>query len=740
MTSDRAKIRNKTLNRLPERTAASDPFAFTMDLRFKTIHDVVHATAAFAGHPPGNSHEGVNHDGIATPAAVDGVDFESDNGVAWTMSLLNPKNRIDSLEPLADPTWHIQGAAGLGTQFHAYPAFLGKLPPAMHIDTFVEEAVTFPLNLRRVLDMHQVFHIKDKLRVGRLGITRHIERILHYHTVHPDGKLKPDVVDGIFKNGPFGTMIIIRNLTYDIRKSQIEIYRNHQLESDLKSYVELKTMWGLTDGGDKVPLPPEIDISDVRLISQLADSISKVLIMQLNGRNETATIMSNHHRRKGKKDGHQDKSHGRNNGTNGEPYQVVVLKAVSDKVRFLYQELRALLRDVPPHSGILSRPLHVVTKRCLFGNKTGVIGFTMPYYKEGSLRDALPLLRIHGQLNFATQVRWASQITEAMCHVWHKGNKGQGFYYPDLRLDNVVLTAPGPDGDVGLIDFEQRGVWSDFSSPEVDYIESLRVVAFDEYEFEFDDPDEVCEEHFKKLKACYDAAAIINPPPPTPMHKSTRRHVLVRLEDDTKYSNPPNGYNIPWNCLTKPEQEAAMVYMLGRLLWCIFEGMSAPHRGAIWQSYPREPELEFPAFRQTPLAAQKLILKCFGDAGAQEQSQFMRHCSKLYIKQSLDASELHDGGPTYKLVSDNLEFKAREFWHKRLAEGDAWLNERNQRLREEGERIKNGENKASTAGNGNSKQGKRNLDASLVEMSTYGRPTLRQVLHWLQELDVKPGN
>ena len=77
------------------------------------------------------------------------------------------------------------------------------------------------------------------------------------------------------------------------------------------------------------------------------------------------------------------------------------------------------------------------------------------------------------------------------------------------------------------------------------------------------------------------------------------------------YSWPTLGYNIPWSCLTKTEQEACEVYMLGRVMWCIFEARSAPQRAAglavvplgnLWSS--------FQVTRCTPQPIRDLIDRC----------------------------------------------------------------------------------------------------------------------------------
>ncbi|CAK7275042.1 hypothetical protein SEPCBS119000_006479 [Sporothrix epigloea] len=681
-----------------------------MDLSIRAIHDVVHATAAFAGLTDDSSSEesDLGHDIKASSSpSCDSSSPDSEEHRFWAESQLNPKNRIDSLEPIARPLWLIDGAAQFGTQFFARPVFFSGRPPPMHIGVLIEEGAAYPRSLRRLLDLDQAFHTKDRDRLLRLGIASHVQRILQYHTTSKDGHLRPDVARNLFWQGPFGSLIIIHNLTFHVGESRLEIYRNHALEGELKSYAELKTMWGLADDGRENSLPPEIDIARVGLVQQVHDSINIVYIHSEQKDDESRE---------------------------GEGTDAVVLKSASSPAKFLYHELRALLRDIPPHPGILARPLHIVTKKCLFGRKAGVVGFTMPLYPQGTLGAALPFLRMHGALASDVQLRWCRQITDVLLHIW---TQGRNFYYPDLHLDNVVLSGDSPTGDIGLVDFEQRGAWCSSSSPEVDYLESLRVLAFDDQEYEYANAQDVCSEHLQKLIACYDAAALVDPRPPQAAHTSSKRHAIVCLQELNNYSNPLHGFNVPWACLTNPEREAAMVYMLGRLMWCICEGVSAPQRGAVWQSCPREPELEFPTFCRTPEAMKTIILKCFGDAGARQQSQFVRQGSKLYIKEPLDVVLDGDGKretcrPNYKLSDENISLKARDFWHRRLAEGDSWLRHRNESLLKRAE--KDGNAAADLVISEEEKTEERDTDGPNSKLSAHGRPTLWQVQKWLGEL------
>lgn len=122
--------------------------------------------------------------------------------------------------------------------------------------------------------------------------------------------------------------------------------------------------------------------------------------------------------------------------------------------------------------------------------------------------------------------------------------------------------------------------------------------------------------------------------------------------EDNPYDNPRTGYNVPWTYLTREEQEYATVYMLGRLLWCIFEGMSAPQRGAIWSSYHNEPDFDFPEFRQTPLELRGLIGRCTAGRREQLSSRIVRKGSRIVLRDD----------PRGDGTAEQIRAVAREFW------------------------------------------------------------------------------
>jgi len=176
----------------------------------------------------------------------------------------------------------------------------------------------------------------------------------------------------------------------------------------------------------------------------------------------------------------------------------------------------------------------------------------------------------------ADQIKWAQQLTDALIHIQENGN----YFHCDLRLDNVLLS---DTDDVLLIDFESRGILANSAAPEVSCLEYVDLIA---NHSSFAGPEK---EKYDMLFEQY-----IKP------YVSPNREM---------YQGEEHGYYSPWLCLSEREREAAEVYMLGRVLWCIFEGVSAPNT-MLGIEYLREPDLEFPEFRRTPLGLRTLVLKC----------------------------------------------------------------------------------------------------------------------------------
>ncbi|OAQ72453.1 tyrosine-protein kinase, active site protein [Pochonia chlamydosporia 170] len=539
-----------------------------MDLSQQSIHDVIHPTAAFS------TFDGVNHVVGATPT----LDTQS----SWDDSLLNPKNRFDSLCPPKNPLWRIDGCTAFGTQIYAVPLFVDKISP-FRVDVFIPEPATLPADVRDALDLDVTFYTRDRARISRLGITSHVLRCLQYWSSTQKDPM------GIYDNLPFGSRIVFQNLPKAVSKALISVVPTHYLERQLLSVSSLTKNWG-----EDIDIPPTVDINDVVYLSQLHDS---VCLVDIGGK-------------------------------------TWIFKALTSYTKYLYHELRQLLK-MPSHPNVISRPVHLVTKKCSFGNKTAVIGFTLEYHVYGSLRDLIPFMQLHGQVSLADKTKWSLQLASALLHLHHVAH----FFYPDLRLDNIVLSE---SSDAIMVDFEQRGVWCEFAAPEVNAIEYIRLLAIDEEI----DPD---------IRDKY--ADILSEMLPG----------WERMGQGEEYIWPSKGYNVPWACLTRTEEEACEVYMLGRVLWCIFEASSAPQRAAVWLSYPWEPLVEFPGYTTTPKPIRELIDACTRGRQVGLSKHIVRKQKKLVMRELENTDES---------TAEQVQQIASDWWTKEIEFSEKWLKQR----------------------------------------------------------------
>lgn len=619
-----------------------------MDLHYAAVHDVIHPTAIFHSY-----HETDRFQSAGDPAVDSGIS-------PWETSYLNPKNRIDSLEPPKAPLWRIDGCAGLGTQFYAVPTFIKDVPP-LRFDVYISQDAVGSDYIRDVLDFNDVFHMRERARIQRTGVCSYVLRALQSWTQ----KYGMDRVKALYYEQPFGTRIMLANLPLDIRDVEIHVVQMHNIESHHLSPRQLTELWSPATEA----LPPSIDIFNLAFVQQLHDS---VCLVRCRG------------------------EEGSGQGTEAsEGGDVWVMKALTSGVKYMYHELRVLLA-MPPHSNIIAKPTRLVTKRSEWNkNKTLVVGFIVPYYAGGGLRDELPLLRMNGLLGHQDQSRWAIQICAGLLHIHEEA----GTYYPDLRLDQIVVSSV--DQRLVILDFEQRGVWCEFASPEINAIEYTRLLALD------DDADVLKEAYNRKTVDCGIEHIYDEPNEP---YAGTLTRLLPGWEElcfnEDHYKNPPQGYNVPWLCITRAEQEYAQVYMLGRLLWCIFEGMSAPQRGAIWASYRNEPEFDFPEFRRTPPQLRALIDACTRGRRGQLSSLVVRKGSKLVLRR--DGNDAVAAGDKGDGTAGEIEAVAKGFWKEEVEWAGDFLREREVK-------IANG----------------------TWDANCFGRPTLREVASALDEFQAE---
>ncbi|KAK5990692.1 hypothetical protein PT974_08961 [Cladobotryum mycophilum] len=433
--------------------------------------------------------------------------------------------------------------------------------------------------------MDVAFYTRDESRIAQLGVTQHVLRLLqHWTSTFEDPK-------EIYQNIPFGSRIVFDNLPKNPKELHVTVAPTYYLERQMHSIPSLEKFWG-TD----MNFPPTIDIHDLVYKSQLHDS---VCLVEIEGK-------------------------------------TWIFKALTSFTKFLYHELRQLL-SIESHPSVMSRPAHLVTKKCSFGSKVAVVGFTLELHVHGSLRDLIPFLRIHDMVSLADMSKWSYQLASALVHL----RETSKIYYPDLRLDNIVLSE---SRDVVMVDFEQRGVWCEFAAPEVNAIEYIRLLAVDD-----EIPTEIRDKYAGILTSMLPGWEDVGP------------------GEDYDWPAADKGYNIPWACLTPIEQEACEVYMLGRVLWCIFEANSAPQRSAVWLSYRWEPLVEFPGYTKTPPAIRDLIDRCTRGRQPGLSKLIVRRRDKLVLR------ELENTGQS---TAKQVQETAREWWAKEIEASETWLKER----------------------------------------------------------------
>ncbi len=457
----------------------------------------------------------------------------------WSDSQLNPKNRVNSLDT-SKSRWQVDGASAYTTQFFIAPLRLIPSLPPRRIDVFVPCQSQHSKHVREGLDLSNGVPLQNGRAIAKLAISKHLCRALDSHCDR-----NPDFLDQYGKL-PFGSSLVFENLSLDVAKMRLTVVPGHDVERRFKSLSALRQEWS-----SKFPnkrWPEAIEIDRLRLVQQLHDTVSVVSL-------ETV--------------GH------------GHPEKAFVFKSSTRSPQHLYHELEYLL-SLPAHPNIMPPPCHIVVKKRTFGAKKVVVGFLLPLFPKGSIRDLLPIRQRDGSLSLATKLSWCIEITSAMVHLHDKYLS----FYSDLRPDNVLLSEDD-HGHESLIlcDFEQRGNHYDWCPPEVlypMYAENLSANA---------GQDPILAGPMAQL------LENISLPDRSPDHP----HGSV---DDFVYK-----CNRSWFSMSRSCQEKAQVYSLGLFIYCIFEGLSSI-RTSVAYEYPEEPRIDFPEMQYTPLEIQKLIRDC----------------------------------------------------------------------------------------------------------------------------------
>jgi hypothetical protein len=469
----------------------------------------------------------------------------------WERCFSNPLNKLDSIQPLAEPRWRIDGCCGRGTQFFALPVFPSSKLIPYRMDVFIPDQAKHPGPLRSLLQSGEAFYTQDS-SVNRLGICQFILKVLELWSSKFD-------FAKVFEVVPFGSRIVIENITSSVQSARVRIIPNIELEQQLLSVEELQGLWNL----NRSQWPSTIELRALKHLSQMHDSISLVQIPSISG----------------------DK--------------LYIFKSSNHSYRYIYHELKMLL-TMPSHENMISKPCHIVLGQTVSSQETKVYGFILEYHEGGTLGKVLTQRTAKNTLRIKDQFRWARQITSALICI----RDGPAKYYSELKPDNILVKAP--DDDILLIDFEQHANWDSFSAPEIRHVDNLEKLL--KTNFLSDDQHQFYENLIRPhLK---DTAG-------TPFSE--------------RYTDPPAGYYNAWNSLDPVQQESAMVYALGKILWCIFEGQDHT-RNTLLEEYIESSLVEFPSFAKTPQDIQKLIYRCTlgSDEWEEEVAEVTRVGDKFY--------------------------------------------------------------------------------------------------------------
>ena len=547
----------------------------------------------------------------------------------WSDSYLNPKNRINSLSKLKKQRWTIDGSSPIGTRLYAFPDFARGGPP-LCIDTYIPNINQEPGYLRDVLRPNSSIFVENG-QVECSSIAQHILQALEAWSEHWGW----EEFEEAYLNMPFGSRILIKNIHIDPRKMIIDLVPYYAVEQQMLSVDALQALWELAQGA----WPEVLDIKELHFVKKLHETISLVRI-------------------------------------SGEDPQIYVFKSLTDDLKPFYHELKTLL-TLPYHPNIISRPSHIITKKCGFGGKTGVCGFVLEYHAHGTLRTVLNERSIHRALTFQDQLRWAIQITSAILHI-HETTSGD-IFYTTMKPENVVMAISPSDPtilDAVIIDFEQRLGPPCWNPPEINYIDYITTLAK--------------KASLVSMKQKY--VSLLEPANLLwPENES-------KTSTTTKYNNPRYGYSHPWPTLPVKQREAAQVFGLGKLLWCIFENGTLLNTAIGIHTF-REgvSDLEFPDFRRSPGRVRELVRKCtMGDGEWRDRGlPLVRRGVKIGVRGG-------DGEET----EEDVRVACRKWWRQEVADAEKFVAAR----------------------------AMRNMEDADVWNWTFERLTLREVLDGLESL------
>lgn len=459
--------------------------------------------------------------------------------------MLNPRNRPDSLTIVKNPSWRLDGCQTDGHRLFITPRFALNRPPK-RIDIYLsdEDVYDIPEGLRRILELNKSMTVPSR-KSWCVPLSQHLLRALE-HWSRSDPRFQRE-----YEALPFGSYIAVETIRANQARVRMHLVPRYDTEREWMSVPELNTLWNGSGASTKVHWPEIIDLEELQLVEQPHEAISIVRIPKQ---------------------------------ARGNAKSLFAFKSALDDLRYMYHELWRLL-TIEPHPNVVARPLYVVTALSRFGAKQGVCGFVLEYHARGTMRDLLVRSQTNRQvigdegprqlrLSVADKFRIARELTSALLHL-----QKQGTFYSGIKYTNIVMTArqSGSDEEDGnngkldppstsspvLIDFDHRSGRYIWTPPEIHHIVHVEYLANSADHSSNFVPDDIRIRAANLMRVHY------------PAWLSEKAEKKGGYRACWKHGEPVNGFSVPWLALSPQERDRAQVYMLGRLLWHLFEEVGA---------------------------------------------------------------------------------------------------------------------------------------------------------------------
>lgn len=497
-------------------------------------------------------------------------------------------------------TWRIDGGEPAYFRFFAIPDFArGRAPLQISVivpldQMVVDASLVHPLQLDRVF-------ASAKTEMATLPLAKHLVQALSWWS---SGYLG---FEEVYSAMPYGSLIIVETLDRDFRQTRIHLSPSYELERQWLSVPE----FGVQAGLDLHSVAHLVDWHDLELDRQLHESINLVRIPSRTG------------------------------------LLLMVYKAITEDVHYMYHELRVML-SMKPHPMVIARPRYVVVKKCRFGAKVGVCGFILDYHPYGTLQTALQAAG--PEISLRQKLSWSQNLVSALVHV---RDNGPGFY-SDLKPNNVLLRPTTGEGLTAplLIDFEQRGSWYGWSPPEVQYIEFLDILAT------------------KSASAGTRSR-----------YSSLMQRCLPGWRDSGarpgSLAAVPEGYSLGWTALSPAGRQQAQVFGVGKLMWCIFEEQPSCNTFLSVETFAEgiDQRQRFPEFHKTPTRLRELIRRCTMTAPEWRDKGFpigRRGTDLVPVDFLACASPDLEAGP------GSIRRLAQQWWQQTVAAAEDYVERRHQ--------------------------------------------------------------